>query len=243
MRIFINQNISEENNEYIIKDPNNLKHVQLVMRKAINDHIEVVDGSNNAYSVEIINFNPFTIRVIKLLDSAESNINIDIYQGIPKFDKMEYIIQKSTELGVRNIFPLNSERTIVKLKEKDLNKKIDRWNKIAESAAKQSKRNYIPQVKNSIGIDDIDFDRYDLNIFLDTKGNQNLQDLELLINGKKEEIKNISVIMGPEGGFSEKERQFLNKKAISIKLGNRILRTETASISILSILQYILGNF
>ena len=153
------------------------------------------------------------------------------------------IIEKAVELGVRNIYPVEMQRSIVRLKDKDKHKKIERWNKISESAAKQSKRDIIPEVKQITTINNIEFNKYDLNIFLDTQEENNtLNKLNEDLKKQDKEIKNISITIGPEGGLTEEEREELLKNTTPIKLGKRILRTETASIVIVSILQYLFGD-
>ena len=237
MKIFIEDKV-EVNNKTKINDEYNINHVINVMRRDVGDFIEI--GSNNkSYKAEIISLSPLEVKILEEKDSTESNINIDIYQGLPKFDKMELIIEKATELGVSNIYPVEMQRSVVKLDKKSKLKKIERWNKIAESAAKQSKRDIVPEVKDVIKLKDIDFNKYDLNIFLDTKEENN--NLEKIYEEIKD-LKNISIVIGPEGGLSDEEREELIKYTKPIKLGKRILRTETASIVIVSILQYLFGD-
>lgn len=262
MRIFIDRYINldkvlledVENDKYIISNVEDKKHILLVMRKGINDLIEVVDLNNKVFEAKIVNVEPLMFHPIKEIPNTDSKIQIDIYQGLPKFDKMEYIIEKATELGVENIYPLVMDRSVVKLKEQDIEKKIERWNKISKSAAEQSKRNLIPKVQIIKGIKEIDFGKYDLNLFLDVETSEHNISLEGLKNkegnkqdnkedNKEENIKRISVVIGPEGGFSDFEREYLLEKSNSINLGKRVLRTETASIVILSLLQYLFGDF
>ena len=155
---------------------------------------------------------------------------------------MELIIQKSVELGVNNITPVEMKRCVVKLNEKDKVKKIQRWQKISEVAAKQCGRNIIPKINNIIKINEIcdiikDFDVV-LVAYENEKENHLKNEIEKLKKLGKEELK-IAICIGPEGGFEEKEILDLKEnKAQIITLGNRILRTETVALNMLSILMY-----
>ena len=153
---------------------------------------------------------------------------------------MEYIIQKTTELGVKHIYPVNLERCIVKIDKKDESKKITRWQKIAESAAKQSKRDFIPIVENIINIENIckNILKYDI-ILLAYENEESITIKQELQKINKNKELNIGVIVGPEGGFTEKEVSILiNAGAKCVTLGKRILRTETAPLVILSDIVY-----
>ena len=187
----------------------------------------ILDISNEKVECNIIEENPFT---------TESNVNIDLFQGLPK----SYIIQKTTELGVKHIYPVNLERCIVKIDKKDESKKITRWQKIAESAAKQSKRDFIPIVENIINIENIckNILKYDI-ILLAYENEESITIKQELQKINKNKELNIGVIVGPEGGFTEKEVSILiNAGAKCVTLGKRILRTETAPLVILSDIVY-----
>ena len=191
----------------------------------------ILDISNEKVECNIIEENPFT---------TESNVNIDLFQGLQKRKKMEYIIQKTTELGVKHIYPANLERCIVKIDKKDESKKITRWQKIAESAAKQSKRDFIPIVENIINIENIckNILKYDI-ILLAYENEESITIKQELQKINKNKELNIGVIVGPEGGFTEKEVSILiNAGAKCVTLGKRILRTETAPLVILSDIVY-----
>lgn len=229
---------------------NDVNHIKNVLRMKIGDTFNVCDSTNSEnYIVEINSFNKedITCKIIeKCNDNAESNVKVHIYQGLPKADKMELIIQKSVELGVNKITPIEMKRCVVKLDGKDKIKKIDRWQKIAEVAAKQSGRDIIPeicQIKNVKEISE-DFSKYDVVLLCyenekDTFIKEVIKSEDLT---KKAESKNeikIAVIIGPEGGIDVSEVEYMEQcGAKVISLGNRILRTETVAISLLSIIMY-----
>lgn len=170
------------------------------------------------------------------------NIDITIYQGLPKADKMELIIQKTTEIGVKKIVPVAMERSIVKLNEKDAKKKIERWQKIAEVAAKQSKRDIIPKIQNIIKISDLCNEIKEYDLFLVAYENEEKITLKQILKQNKE-TKKIGVLVGPEGGIDNKEiEKLLQNGAKVVSLGKRILRTETAPITIVSNLVYEFEN-
>ena len=132
---------------------------------------------------------------------SESNVIIDIFQGLPKFDKMELIIQKGTELGVNSFIPVEFKRCVVKASKDDINKKISRWQKIAEVAAKQSGRDKIPLVQNIENVKNICklFEKYDIVLVAYENENKNsLKNALKNLNSKDKEVK-IAVIIGPEG--------------------------------------------
>lgn len=173
------------------------------------------------------------------IDENESNIRINLYQGLPKSDKFEWIIQKATELGVSKIIPFSSSRTIVKWDEKKEKKKLKRYEDIALSAAKQSKRSVIPKIENLMTFKEMVNEIDDgLTILAYENRGKTLKDIL-----KESNDDTINIIIGPEGGFSEEEvLAFENKGAKIVNLGNRILRTETAAISLIAMVQYELGD-
>ena len=241
-KFFVDENQIIENE--IIIENEDVNHIRNVLRLNINEEIIICNKNNqNNYVCTIneilkdkivcgikekINFNP------------ESNVKIDIFQGLPKADKMEFIIQKGTELGVNSFIPVKFNRTVVKINdEKTENKKILRWQKIAEVAAKQSGRNIIPKVESIKNIQNICklFSEYDIVLVAyELEKETNLK--SVLKNLSKKNLK-IAVVIGPEGGIEEKEIElFKNSGAKIITLGKRILRTETASIAIVSNINY-----
>ncbi|MGY3775676.1 16S rRNA (uracil(1498)-N(3))-methyltransferase [Helcococcus sueciensis] len=223
----------------ILLNKSNLKHIK-VLRIAEDEEIEIVINGI-VYLSKLIDFNGEKIANIisKRIDENESDIRINLYQGLPKSDKFEWIIQKSIELGVNEIVPFESERTIVKWDNKKEKKKLERYSEIAESAAKQSKRTYIPKVSRLLSFNEMLEELKNSYTILayENRGNS-LRDIL-----QKDKPKEINIIIGPEGGFSEEEvKKFERIGANIVNLGKRILRTETAAIALISMIQYELGD-
>ena len=247
-KFFIKTENLKENEEIWITG-SDVNHIKNVLRKKIDDKINICNSDTQKnYECVIKNIEENKI-VCKILDEvkslAESNLNITIFQGLPKSDKMELIIQKATELEVKTIVPLIKKRTGIKLKDKDKQNKVDRWRKIAEVAAKQSGRDIIPTIENIINIADIKFDEFD-KIFVLYENEEKISikdEIEQLKNDNKEEL-NIGIVIGPEGGFAESEIEQLrlNQNVSVVTLGKRILRTETVALVVSGILMYELGD-
>ncbi|MEI3430038.1 MAG: RsmE family RNA methyltransferase [Clostridia bacterium] len=247
-KFFIKTENLKENKEIWITG-SDVNHIKNVLRKKIDDKINICNSDTQKnYECVIKNIEENKI-VCKILDEvkslAESNLNITIFQGLPKSDKMELIIQKATELGVKTIVPVITKRTVIKLKDKDKQNKVDRWRKIAEVAAKQSGRDIIPTIENIINIADIKFDEFD-KIFVLYENEEKISikdEIEQLKNDNKEEL-NIGIVIGPEGGFAESEIEQLrlNQNVSVVTLGKRILRTETVALVVSGILMYELGD-
>ena len=248
-RFFVKtEQIKEKQIEIIGED---VKHIRNVLRKQPGEKIEICNQEDGkAYKCEIkkIEENKILNEILEEFKEEENNIKVDIYQGLPKADKMELIIQKSVELGVNSIIPVNMKRCVVKIQPKDENKKIERWQKIAESAAKQSGRSVVPEVKKIVTIQDIASLRkeYDLVIVAYENEKENKIKKELIkakkILQEKGQVK-IAIVIGPEGGLEEKDVELLKQNGAEIiTLGNRILRTETVALNVLSIIMYELEN-
>ncbi len=225
-----------------------VNHIKNVLRLDIGTHIDVsVVGENRSFECEIkeISNSEVKLSIVKELEVKEEKVQLDIYQGLPKFDKMELIIQKCVELGANSFIPVSMNRSIVKFpNEKDKLKKIERWQKIAEVAAKQSKRNSIPKVESIIKLSDVikKKDEYDL-MLLAYENEENLYIKEALKNIDKKDSYRIGIIIGPEGGLSPEEVEMVKLENIKVvSLGDRILRTETAPIMMASIIMYELEN-
>ena len=241
-RFYVSKEQITDDKVYI--DGTDVNHIKNVLRLKIDDCIQVCNSdTGNNYKAQIVSVEKSNIKcsiIEKLNSTVESNVYIHILQGLPKADKMELIIQKCTELGVQEITPVNMERSIVKLNPKDETKKIQRWQKIAEVAAKQSGRDKITQINNIVRFKDIFNVLKDYDTFLVAyeKEKENTLKKEL-IKLKEVTSPKIAVLIGPEGGIDDEEIKVLkmnNTKIIT--LGKRILRTETAPLAISSIIQY-----
>ncbi len=246
-KFFVTNKSIKDNEITIIGE--DVNHIKNVLRKKIGDKIDICNSDTREnYFCEIIQIDMQNIKcniIEKIETNSESQIQVSILQGLPKADKMELVIQKAVELGVYDITPVEMKRCVVKLKENEKNKKIQRWQKIAEVAAKQSERNIIPKINNIISIKNICnlYSKYDIVLVAYEKEKQNTLKNELY---KLKGIPNlkIAILIGPEGGIDEteiEELQLLNNCKV-VTLGNRILRTETVALNILSIIMYEFGN-
>ena len=238
-----NEQVNQEEIKIIGKDIN---HIKNVLRKKIGENLIVCNQDTFIdYICEIVEYkeNQIKCKIIqKLKTNSESNVEVTIFQGLPKSDKMEFIIQKAVELGTYDITPVEMKRCIVKLTDTDKRKKIERWQKIAEVAAKQCGRNRIPKINDVISIKNICnlCQKYDIVIvaYENEKENKLKYELEKIKLLKTTKIK-IAILIGPEGGFDLEEIEMLKESGSKIvTLGNRILRTETVAINMLSIIMY-----
>lgn len=213
-------------------------HIIKVMRNKIGDKIEVVID-NNLFICEIVEINNLVKvrRVEEVECDSELPCYVTIAQSLVKEQKMDLILQKSCELGVSEIIPINATRSIVKLDKKET-KKIERWNKILKEASEQSKRVVIPRVNEIMDIKDLANLDYDIKILCTV--NELSTSLKNVLSKDLNNLK-ILLVIGPEGGFTDNEEKILiDKGFISTSFGRRVLRTETASLYALSIINYIL---
>ncbi len=245
MRKFFTDFEYEEGIETLTIRDEEAKHILKVLRFKVGDRFIISNYNDQSFESEIINAD-LKFCVVKLLKQVDitnkSNINITIFQGYPKFDKLELIVQKLTEIGVREIVPVLTKRVNGKV---DVRKfKLDRLNKIAKEACKQCGISSIPTINVPIKLESIDLrslDKYDLIIVPYEKEEMSLKNV--LKDKINENIKNIGVFIGPEGGFEDQEIKYIQSLGgKSVSLGKRILRTETASIFISSVLQYEFGD-
>lgn len=242
-KFFIKADQVNNNKVYIIGE--DVNHIKNVLRMKIGDTFNVCNETNSEnYVVEISNLNNEKIEceiTEKLENVAESNVKVHIYQGLPKADKMELIIQKSVELGVDKITPIEMKRCVVKLDGKDKVKKVERWQKISEVAAKQCGRDIIPQICSVKNVKEMcnEFNQYDVVVLCYENEKQTfLKDILNSININNSNLK-IAIIVGPEGGIDETEVDFMKQNGAKVvSLGSRILRTETVSLYLMSIIMY-----
>ena len=211
-----------------------MNHIKNVLRCQKGEHIEICNSETSKnYLCEINKIEKEEIEcniLENLRSNVETDIKVTIFQGLPKADKMEYIIQKSVELGAYDITPVEMKRCIVKLNEKDKEKKIQRWQKIAEVAA----INNITNVKLICNI----IQNYDIILVAYEKEKERTLKSELK-KIKEYNQKNIGIIIGPEGGLDEDDVKLLEESGAKvITLGNRILRTETVALNVLSNIMY-----
>ena len=237
-KFFVEDN--QINNEKIAINNDDYNHIVNVLRMKKGDIILITNKDSKETfkcDIEEVKANEVVCNIINRENkNIELNVNIDLFQGLPKADKMEYIIQKCVELGVHKIVPVNMKYCVARIKDEE--KKNIRWNKISEVAAKQCKRNIIPKIEKSINISTLynEIKVYDLAIV--AYENEDNITLKKVLRDNSH-IKNIAVIIGPEGGISSGEIEKLKENGARIvSLGNRILRTETAPITILSMMVY-----
>lgn len=221
------------------------KHIATVLRMKSDDKIIVCDGQSVDYEciIRVVNPEGIETQILQTYHSeAESNVKVTLFQALPKLDKMDLIIQKCVELGIDEIVPMTTERTVVKIgEEKKSQKKLERWNKVAESAAKQCGRGKIPQVSDIVTFKQATEQSKTLNLRMvayEKEQNTNLRSILSQFDGLS-----AGIFIGPEGGFSEKEIDYACQVGIKpITLGKRILRTETAGFLALSIIMYEMGE-
>lgn len=241
-RFFIDEVAGKTNN---IIDKEDIKHISKVLRLDIDDEVEIVDREKKEYIMKIVDIKNDNICLEKVSSvdiQREDEIKVILYQGIPKGSKLEDICKNTTQAGIYQIIPVRFKRCVAT----DVNdKKIQRLQKIMDESAKQCKRNEIPEIKMPLSFDEMmkDLEENDANIlFYEDERNNTIRDFVQRIREKKD-MKRIGIIIGPEGGIDEKELEVMKKGDIDIlSLGNRILRTEIASIIAKSILTYELEN-
>ena len=224
----------EENNNFILED-NDYHHIKNVMRMKINEEVEVV-YNNELYIGKIENLNPVIILNQKKLNRKKENKpEITLYIPLVKEQKMDYILQKATELGVDNIVPIEVERSIIKLTEDKYLKKRQRWQKICKEAGEQSKRITIPNIGLLQSLDNLKSEK---GVKLVCSTQEKTKNLKNIVKSNKYCDK-ISVVIGPEGGLSlEEEKTLQNYGFIPVTLGSRIMRVETVPLFILSAINY-----
>lgn len=232
----------ETGGRYIVIQGSDYNHIKNVLRMSVGDELMVSDGRNREYLCVIDSFTDSEV-IVKICDvfgvSAELPVRLVLFQGMPKADKMELIIQKAVELGVHKIVPVRTKRTIVRYDEKKEIKKTERWNAIALGAAKQAGRGIVPEVTRPMDFPEavVCADTLDGAMIPYEEAEHMAHTRQILagIKGKS----SYGVFIGPEGGFEREEIALAGEHGIEpVTLGKRILRTETAGMAVLSMIMY-----
>jgi len=240
-QFFVNPDQIAGNRVYITgKDVN---HIKNVLRMKPGEELAVKSGTDaREYRCAIAEFQDerieLELRFVKE-DALELPCKVYLFQGLPKADKMELIVQKSVELGVYEIIPVRTRRAVVKLDDKKGEQKVGRWQGIAEAAAKQSKRGLIPQVHPVLSFDQALAYAKDMDVkMIPYEMAEGIGPTRELISGIRKD-QSVAVFIGPEGGFDEAEIQAAGEMGIMpVSLGRRILRTETAGMTVLAFILY-----
>ena len=219
-----------------------VNHIKNVLRMKIGEELQISDGNNKKYLCEIESMTAEEVCAVileELHSDTELPSKIYLFQGLPKSDKMELIVQKSVELGAYEIIPVATKRAVGKLDAKKAAKKTERWNSIAEGGAKQSGRNVIPKVKEVMTFKEAVQYAKELDVVLiPYELAEGMEETKQIISSI-ERGQSVGIFIGPEGGFEAKEVEYaLGYGAKAVTLGKRILRTETAGLTALSILMY-----
>ncbi len=232
------------------------KHMLTVLRFKVGDVFLAFDGTGLEYEAEVtaIGKNSVSARIIKASrPGTEPDKKVVLFQGLPKADKMDWIVQKSVELGVWEIVPVFTQYSVMRANEKGLDGKLDRWNKIAREACKQSRRVIVPEVRAPLMYQDAvkmwseriekSSESEALTVYCyENEGKKCLKDLFKCYN--IDHINTAGLFIGPEGGFSEGEIKLAAEhRFCPVSLGKRILRTETAAIAVLSVVMYEMGEW
>lgn len=245
-RFFVEPHQIDEEAHQIHITGSDVNHISNVLRMKMGEELWISDGSKYEYRCTIESFEPDEV-LLHIVYSQEPEYELPcriyLFQGLPKADKMEFIIQKAVELGAYEIIPVETKRCVVKLDGRKSAKKTARWQQIAESAAKQSKRMLISNVHEVLTFRealkyaesmDVRLIPYELA--------RGMQETKEILAGI-EPGQSVGIFIGPEGGFEEKEIEAaIEGGAKPITLGRRILRTETAGLAILSVLMFQLEN-
>ena len=232
-------------NEIHIKGKD-VNHIKNVLRLPIGKEILINDRQGKDYKciIKLMNADLVSADIVERLeDTTEPIVETCLFQSLIKGEKMEFVIQKAIEIGVTMIVPIITERCIVKIEsEKKLNNKCERWQKIAESAAKQSKRGIIPEVMTPMSFNEaLTFAKERLEIACIPFENEKAHHIKNYLRNCS--AQSIGVFIGPEGGFTDEEITLASNSGVSsITLGRRILRSETAGIVTLANIMYEMGE-
>lgn len=227
--------VKEKENDNFKLDASDVHHIKKVMRCKTNDKIEVV-YDNNVYLCNIDNIDTLDLSIIDIYEEdRDANIELTIAISLVQEQKFDLILQKLTELGVTNIIPVKTERSIVKIDSNKEEKKKTRWETICKEASEQSHRVTIPKIHNIVTLKELLKHKKQINLICSL--NEKTLPLDNYLNN---DVKDILFVIGPEGGFSAKEESFLMENGFNATtLGKRVLRVETAAIYVASIINYV----
>ncbi len=214
-------------------------HIRNVMRMNIGDELVVTTFSGSSFKTRISSFNKgeVVVEIIERLNQSDNTLNISLAQALIRRENFELVLQKATELGVREIFPLKTERQVIKLE--DISKKKFRYEAIVKEASEQSERAKMPIIRDLSTIESLPYHEYDH--ILIAYARHDAREFKSIISQISSD-KKVLVLVGPEGGFSEREIEFLKTKGQLVLLGDTILRSETAGIYIVSAFRFIWGG-
>lgn len=219
-----------------------VNHMKNVLRMKIGEQVEISDGNNKKYICEVEEYDTESAW-LNILEEREADTELVsklyLFQGLPKSDKMELIVQKAVELGAYEVIPVSTKRAVVKLDAKKAAKKVERWNSISESAAKQAGRSLIPEVTEVMTFAQALEKAKELDVTLiPYELAEGMEESKRILHSIQKG-QSVGIFIGPEGGFEKDEvEQAMGSGALPITLGRRILRTETAGLAILSILMF-----
>ena len=219
-----------------------VNHMKNVLRMKLHEKAEISDGESRTYLCEVEAYEE-DVAVLHILEEMEADTEpaskLYLFQGLPKSDKMELIVQKAVELGVYQVIPVTMKRSVVRLDDKKAAKKADRWNSIAESAAKQAGRNRIPEVTMPLSYKEALKMAEELDVILLPYELAGGMEATREVIRQIKSGQSVGIFIGPEGGFEPEEVDVaVSKGAKVITLGKRILRTETAGLATLAVLMF-----
>jgi 16S rRNA (uracil1498-N3)-methyltransferase len=233
-----------KDNQAILRG-NDRRHLVNVLRQGVGDEITVLNGKGQEYLAKIIRVDPEEVTAELLEETnrpAEPKVWLNLIQSLPKLDKFEWIIQKNTELGVSRFQPMITERSMVKLKEDFQGRKEERWRKIIQEAAEQSGRKIVPELAPVKSWDET-LKGLEGDLTLIPWEGERERSLKRILSEFNTVPERITIIIGPEGGFSQKEvDEAIQKGAVPVTLGPRILRTETAGLVVATAIFYHFGD-
>lgn len=229
-----------ENQIYI--EGSDFNHMKNVLRMKAGEDVSVSDGCGNTYLCCVGNYEKdrAVVDILKKMEKdTELSAKLYLFQGLPKGDKMDFIVQKAVELGACEVIPVKTARSIVKLDEKKGRKKTERWNLIAKSAAEQSGRGIIPEVTNILSWKEALQRAGEMDVLLiPYELAEGMKETKAIFSSIRAG-QSVGIFIGPEGGFESREvEEACEAGALSVTLGRRILRTETAGLAVLSVLMY-----